>query len=143
MFIFLLWRPAVRVAPRSLVIKLASALPRGDMCDAGQRVADLVCYEFVKPLIALCLAGSSRSFTQPLVHRSIQTNLIDAIGGELTVFAAIKAGDGRGDRRPDFGALLNGSVDKWRATLDGMRVPRENTLLADGALQPGQMEVPP
>jgi hypothetical protein len=35
------------------------------------------------PLTRRCLAGASRTFEQPLIYRSIKTNLIDAFGGEV------------------------------------------------------------
>ena len=69
----------------------------------ADRVADEVCQyaqnvDWRPPAVAVCLAGSARTLTWPIVHRSIKTNLIEAFGGawNSTVFAAVKLGDSIG-----------------------------------------------
>ena len=45
------------------------------------------------PRVAWCVAGGARTLSEPVVHRSIRTNLIDAFGARSTVFALLKTKD--------------------------------------------------
>ncbi|KAJ3159871.1 hypothetical protein HK101_001005 [Irineochytrium annulatum] len=59
------------------------------------RVSDLLCSP-MRPnphKIAICIAGNTRTFRYPLVYKSIKHHVVDAIGGDATVFAALKLGD--------------------------------------------------
>ena len=73
---------------------------------ASEYTANVVCSSFRTPKVAVCLGGASRTLEQPLLYRTIRTNLIEAFGGDPTVFAALKLDDDRGDRRPAFGGLV-------------------------------------
>ena len=59
--------------------------------------ANLVCADYPRPRVAVCLAGAARTLTLPLVHRTIRANLIEAFGGSPTVFAVVKLQDVRND----------------------------------------------
>ncbi|KAJ3168058.1 hypothetical protein HK101_011691 [Irineochytrium annulatum] len=45
------------------------------------------------PKIAACISGNARTFTYPLVHRTMKRFVFDAIGGEVTKFAYLKLED--------------------------------------------------
>ena len=60
--------------------------------------SNLVCESHSqRPKVAICLAGAARTLEQPLIFHSIRTNLIEAFGGDVTVFAAVKIPDWVGD----------------------------------------------
>lgn len=78
-------------------------------CAADALASNLICGAYARPQVAICLAGSARTFHQPLVHRTARTNFIEAFGGTLTVFAALKLGDERPD---NLGTSVYGEDDK-------------------------------
>ena len=45
------------------------------------------------PRVAHCVAGLVRSFTEPLVYKSLRRNLIESFGGEPSLFLALKTFD--------------------------------------------------
>lgn len=119
-----------------------SSTSSGSDCDAASTASDLVCHEFSQPQVALCLGGAARTFVQPLVWRSIQTNLMQAFGGAVTVLAAIKASDDRGDRRPSHGGLVSTTVAQIRMTLRRLGAADENTIVAEAQTLPGSLTIP-
>lgn len=61
--------------------------------------ANAVCGAYELERVAVCIAGAARTFTQPAVYLPMRQNLIDAIGGNTTVFARIKVADDHSDPR--------------------------------------------
>ena len=45
------------------------------------------------PLVAHCVAGLSRTFTEPLVCKSFKHNFVDAFGGRVVLFMMLKSFD--------------------------------------------------
>ena len=45
------------------------------------------------PRVAHCIAGLARTFTEPIVYKSMRHNLIDAMGGRTAVFMILKTFD--------------------------------------------------
>ncbi|KAJ3106008.1 hypothetical protein HDU97_007192 [Phlyctochytrium planicorne] len=45
------------------------------------------------PKIAVCMAGAARTLKYPIVYKSIKNNVIDALGGEVKLFAYLKMHD--------------------------------------------------
>ena len=78
-------------------------------CEANALASNLICGAYVRPSVAVCIAGSARTFHQPLVHRTARTNFIEAFGGVITVFAALKLGDERPD---NLGTSVVGEDEK-------------------------------
>jgi len=56
-------------------------------------VSDLLCSNYKRPNVALCLTGSPRTFVNPITHRTIQENLIKAFGGDFKVFMRLHSQD--------------------------------------------------
>ena len=54
-------------------------------CPTHATVADTVCSSFTRPSVAVILAGSARTFAQPLLYKTIRHNLLEAFGGEVTL----------------------------------------------------------
>lgn len=69
------------------------------------------------PLVAHCIAGMARSFSEPTVHRSLKANLINAIGGRAVVFLSLKTFDVSGERRAQT-AIRGRPPDSRRALTD-------------------------
>ena len=42
-------------------------------------IADVVCSAFERPIVALFLAGAARTIAQPLLYRTIRTNLVQQL----------------------------------------------------------------
>lgn len=87
-------------------------MPSRASCKGMPTTADVVCSHFPEPQVGVVLVGAARTFVQPLVHRTLRTNLMEAFGGTITLFAWLKLQDGSGDpnkRRLDHanvGAVL-------------------------------------
>ena len=108
--------------------QLLAAGTESQSCES-RSIADLVCSNVAPPSIAVCLAGTSRSFEKPLVYRTIKENLIRSIGGRVTLFAVMNTVDEVGyGRHP-------GNVN---VTEDGdiQQVERALAHVADGPLGP-------
>ena len=94
-----------RSVRRSLAALLLSlcfvTLSASGTCDDRELTANVVCAEFARPRIAFVFAGAVRTLAQPLVYRTIRTNLIEAMGGDATVFALLKKYDIRWDPHGD------------------------------------------
>lgn len=60
--------------------------------------ADLLCSGAPAQSVAVCIAGAARTLTTPLLQVSIRDNLVRAIGGAVTVLAAVKLEDTRGNK---------------------------------------------
>ena len=71
--------------------------------------SNMVCAAFRRPLVALFFSGAARTLAQPLLYHSIRTNLVEAFGGNVTLFAAIKLRDSRGDTSARNSALIQPS----------------------------------
>ena len=96
-----------------------------------------MCSGFAPPKVAICFAGAARTLQQPTVYRSIKTNLIDAFGGDTTIFAALKLEDERGDRRPEFGGLIATERDKVMHALHHLGLKRpEHAIVTEAAALP-------
>ena len=65
-------------------------------CDKNDWTSNIVCNFYHRPRVAVALGGAARNLAQPLLYRSIRTNLIEAFGGDTTVFAVLKLEDKRG-----------------------------------------------
>lgn len=74
-------------------------------------IANMVCSEFTKPKIAICIAGAVRTFVRPLLHRTIRTYLVEAVGGDTDVFLYLKTQDMRGDSSKYYGATMKPAED--------------------------------
>ena len=61
--------------------------------------ANAICGAYALERVAICIAGAARTFTQPAVYLPMRRNLIDAFGGNATVFARIKVADDHADPR--------------------------------------------
>ena len=107
---------------------------------ASSSVGDLVCAAFPRPRVALFLVGAARTFAQPLLHRTLRTNLIEAFGGEVTLFALIKLLDERGDTNKKANALIEPPESAVRAAIDhliaAVNVKRSHIVIGGAALQP-------
>lgn len=78
----------------------------------------MVCAAFARPRLALILSGAARTLGQPLLHRSIRANVIEAFGGDVTLLARVRITDARGDHaNPRVNALIVPSEAKVRAAL--------------------------
>lgn len=77
--------------------------------------ADAVCGSFERPLVALFIAGAARTFAQPLLYRTIRTNLLEAFGGDVTLLMHVKLNDKRGDQHPSANAKIEPSETAVRA----------------------------
>lgn len=88
-------------------------------CDASSSsVADTICAAFAPPpRVALFLVGAARTLSQPLLYKTIRTNLLEAFGGRVTLFALVKIGDERGDRSRANGGRIDASADSVRAAI--------------------------
>jgi hypothetical protein len=102
------------------------------MSPCAESAANLICHEYPRPSVALCLSGSARTFIQPAVHRSIRVNVIDAFGGDLTLFAAIRKDDARGDATLPRAASVHTTVSEVEAVLALMGAERQNVRIAGG-----------
>lgn len=65
----------------------------------SQTTSNIVCAGYERPHVAICLGGTARTLEQPLVYRTIRSNLVEAFGGETTAFANIMMGDQRSSVR--------------------------------------------
>jgi hypothetical protein len=85
---------AASVAERAAEISMPSSIDARS-CSDDTLTSNVICSSFPRPRVALCFAGSARTFEQPAVYRSIKTNLIDAFAGTPTTFAVLKLEDSR------------------------------------------------
>lgn len=84
--------------------------------------ANMVCSEFPRPAIAVCITGAVRTFVRPLLHRSIRTYLVESIGGDTDVFLYLKTQDMRGDSQEEFGATMETAKDaELQAAIEALR----------------------
>lgn len=60
---------------------------------------DLICANFKKPNVAICISGLYRTFPLKLVYTCFKENLIDSFGGNIKLFGFLKYNDARGDTR--------------------------------------------
>ena len=81
-------------------------------------VADTICASALPPRVALALAGAARTLAQPLLYKSIGSNLLRAFGGRITLFAVIKLDDDRGDRSKAAGGLIHADERAVRFALE-------------------------
>lgn len=86
--------------------------------------ANLVCGDYPRPRVAVCIAGTARSVVQPLVHQTLRTNLIEAFGGNADLFAYIRLIDGHSN--PAFKDSVVDGADV-RAALLHIGVPVEHS----------------
>ena len=85
----------------------------------------------------MCFAGSARTLQKPTLYRTIKTNLIDAFGGDTTVFAALKLEDDRGDRREGFNGLVTTEREKVLHALQHMGLKRpEHAIISEATTLP-------
>ena len=57
---------------------------------SSEPFSSVLCAGFgTKPRIAVCVGGSARTFVTPLVHRSLQENVVHALGAEVTLFGCL------------------------------------------------------
>jgi hypothetical protein len=82
-------------------------IEKSTTCNTNTWASNIVCNNIDPPSVAMCIAGTARTLTQPLVHRTLKTNLIEGFGGNPTLFAAVKTADQRGDTRKKFGGLID------------------------------------
>jgi len=57
-------------------------------------VPNMVCSAHVRPRVATCITGLVRTFSSPIVYRTLKTNLVDAFGGEQVVVLYLRRGRG-------------------------------------------------
>ena len=60
---------------------------------------DLICSNFKKPNVAICVSGLTRTFALELVYKSFKENLVDSFGANIKLFGFLKYNDKRGDTR--------------------------------------------
>jgi len=90
----------------NVIPSAAELMPGGASC-SERSVADLVCSNMQRPSVAVLLGGSARILEAPLLFRSIRSHLIDAIGGDVTVFAALKVSDATGHHQQNANASIH------------------------------------
>lgn len=95
----------------------AAAAANASDCNNHASIADVVCSAFERPVVAFFLAGAARTIAQPLLYRSIRSNLVEAFGGDITFLAYIKLLDKRGDRNPKVNARIDPPEASVRAAL--------------------------
>lgn len=87
------------------------------------------------PRVAWCVAGGARTLSEPVVHRSIRTNLIDAFGARSTVFALLKTAD-NSDKLGWNVPARDSSEAEVAAALAVLGVSRPNLRFATPAEEP-------
>lgn len=66
--------------------------------EPGMNVAQMMCSGYQAPDVAVCLAGTARSFPHPLVLQSVKDNLLGgSFGAQMTPFLHVARRDARGD----------------------------------------------
>lgn len=128
----LLWL-AIGMAQSIFVFAVKFSEVPAATCLADDWVSNLMCSNTPRPKVAVCIAGAARTFAKAPVHRSIQTNLIEAFGGDVTIFAAIKTDDVRGDLAPQFNGTIQSDDAVVRAALIRIGAKPENTILGAGS----------
>lgn len=113
--------------------KISEDAVHSRVCLDDAWASNLMCSNTPRPKVAVCIAGTARTFTKTPVHRSIQTNLIEAFGGDVTIFAAIKTRDLRGDGGQGYNGLIHSNDADVRATLTRLGVKPENTVVGNNS----------
>lgn len=109
-------------------------------CPETGSAADAVCASFgTRPLVALFIVGAARTFSQPLLYLTIRTNLVEAFGGQTTVFVNVKLKDDRGDRRLMYGRLITPS---YKDTLAAVRALDQTAHRVVSRIRPGEWNGP-
>ena len=96
-------------------------------------VANIVCSSFNIPKVAICIAGSARTFDTELVYKTIKHNLMESFGGEQTVFAYIKIQDARGDNNPKYNGLIQSNEEKILEAIKYLGINNENYILENNS----------
>jgi hypothetical protein len=47
---------------------------------------DLICSNFKKPNVAICVSGLTRTFALELIYKCFKENLVDSFGGNIKLF---------------------------------------------------------
>ena len=92
-----------------------------------------------RPRVAVCLAGHARTFMSPMVHTSLKPNLLEAFGGEYTVFADLKLGATNWGSFGTTGYFATEAADRAALLriLGGLGVPGNRTRLNAGEVDVG------
>ena len=89
--------------------------------------------------MAVILAGAARSFAQPLLYRTIRTNLLEAFAGNITLIPVLTLEDRRGDPTPCCSATIVATREAYDAApghLAGAAVNGVHATKADRPLAP-------
>ncbi|KAJ3191270.1 hypothetical protein HK101_007919 [Irineochytrium annulatum] len=104
-----------------------------------QSVSDMLCSP-MRPnphKIAVCIAGNSRTLRYPLVYKTMKHNVMDAIGGDVTVFAALKLADAPVDHSHDLWPQpMANSYELIEPALDYLNVSKTVIVRSDEIFKP-------
>lgn len=99
-------------------------------CDKHELTSNIVCMFYHRPRVAIGLGGAARNLAQPLLYRSIRTNLVEAFGGDSTIFAVLKLKDRRGAGFSEgMDLLTNAEEANVRHALQFIGLKREEHLI--------------